>query len=227
MGAPIRVLRTALLLALAAVYLAVAHLSTVAGTPSTLGALVAVVPYMATTLGMAWHSPRRRLLLALWLAAALALAAQWPRLESSFAWIYLLQHAGTFALLGLIFGRSLAAGQVPMVSRFARRVHGDLAPALARYTRGATLAWTAFFGLMTVTSLLLFFSGAMVAWSLLANVLTPFLVAGVFLAEYVARRLALPAELRTGLVDSVRAAWHSSQNAGLVRQQHGAEPKRP
>lgn len=203
----------ALLLAVAfGAYLLLAHLTTAPDRPSTLGALVAVVPYMAIALGMALRSHHRRWALLLWAGVAGMLWLAWPLVKSRFEWIYFIQHLGVFSLLAIGFGRTLAAGAEPMITRFARVIHGDrLAPQLARYTRGATLAWTVFFGAMAGASTTLFLAGPMQHWSLLINVLTPILIGAMFVVEFAFRLLVLPPALRTGLADSVRAFLHASR----------------
>jgi len=209
-----RLSRTLLLAVAFGAYLLLAHLTTAPGQPSTLGALVAVVPYMGVALGLAVRSTHRALALMLWSAVAVLLWRAWPLVESRFEWIYFIQHFGAFALLAIGFGRSLADGAEPMVTRFARIIHGkDLAPALMRYTRRATLAWTLFFVTIAATSTLLFFAGSMQAWSLLINLLTPVLVATMFALEFAVRTAVLPPALRTGLADSVRAFIHASRGA--------------
>jgi uncharacterized membrane protein len=205
----VRHARSLLIAAAVAAYLLACHLTTAPGTASGAGAALAVGPYMATALALAWRSPWRAPLCTLWLAAAAALWLAWPLVSSNFAWIYLLQHAGTFALLALAFGATLGVGREPMVTRFARLLDDPLPEPVARYTRAVTLAWVLFFLLMAAASLLLFAFGPRAVWSLLINVLTPGLVAAMFLAEYAVRRCVLPPALRHGLVDSVRAVWQA------------------
>lgn len=197
-------LRVGLFVLVAALYYWLSHVYTSADRPSTAGALLSLAPYLAVALAMAWRSSRRALALGLWSLSLVALVAAGGFLRQNFAWIYLLQHAGTFALLTIGFGRTLATGRVPMISGFAQRIHGCLAPELARYTRGATLAWTLFFGAMLGTSLLLFVAAPIRWWSVFANLLTPVLIGAMFLLEYLVRR-RLPPEYRTGLVASIRA----------------------
>lgn len=197
-------------------WLVLAWLTTAPDQPSSFGALVAVVPYMAIALVMALRARSRAPAVALWLAAAALVWWQWPQIRSRFEWIYLIQHVGAFSLLALGFARTLAAGAEPLITRMARLTHEDpLPPALARYTRGATLAWTLFFSAMCASSLLLFFLGQMAAWSLLVTLLTPALTVAMFAAEYLVRLAVLPNDIRPGLVDSVRA---------VLRNRNGATP---
>jgi len=208
------VARVAAVAALAGLYYWLSHVLTAADRPSSAGALLSLAPYMGVALLMAWKSRRRAAALGLWALATLALALNWSLLRDNFEWIYLGQHAGAFTLLAIGFGRTLADGEMPMISRFAARIHGTLRPPLARYTRGATLAWTLFFAAMVAVSLLLFFAAPIQWWSVFANLLTPLLIGLMFLAEYLVRR-RLPREFRTGLVESIRAVLgHRREQAG-------------
>ena len=129
-----RTLRFVLVALVAVGYLLLAHLTTAPDRPSTLGALVAVLPLMLFGFVMAWRSSRAAL--GLWLAGMAALAWAWPLLEARFEWVYFIQHVGAFSLLAIVFARTLAEGEVPMITRFARLVHGaSLAPELLPYTR--------------------------------------------------------------------------------------------
>lgn len=205
------VLRWAALGVAVAGYIVMLHIYTARDTPSTTGALLAIAPMLAVSLLIAWRAAHRGLLLSLWLAAVALLALNWTLLQSNFAWVGLAQHAGTFTMLALFFGRTLQLGNTPIVSRMARQAHGSLPPPLARYTRRVTQAWTAFFAVMACASVVLFGGGHIALWSWLANILTPALIGAMFLAEYLVRRSVLPPELRTGLLDSIRAAWHGTR----------------
>lgn len=204
-------LRWAALGVVVAGYMAVLHVHTARAAPSSTGALLAIAPMLAVALLIAWRAAHRGLFMAMWFAAAALLVLNWPLLQSNFAWVGLAQHAGTFTMLAMLFGRSLQRGDTPMVSRMARQAHGGLPPPLARYTRRVTQAWTAFFALMAFASMLLFAADHIAAWSWLANILTPALIGAMFLAEYLVRRCVLPPELRTGLMDSIRAAWRGTR----------------
>lgn len=188
-------------------YLLLAHLTTATAEPSTLGALVAILPLACVAFLMAWRARHRRIGLGIWTAAMLALLVAWPTIESRFAWIYFIQHAGIFSLLAIAFGRTLAGGEEPMVTRFARMVHtAGLTPDVLRYTRAVTLLWTVFFIAMATTSILLFGLGDLAHWSLFANLLSPLLVVATFAGEFAVRLLVLPPGVRTSLLDSIRAS---------------------
>ena len=196
-----------LAVALVVGYITLLHQATARDTPSVLGALLALLPMGLTALWLAWISAYRPLAVGAWLAAAGLLAYHRGLLADHFAYVELVQHAGTFACLTALFGRTLVAGRTPMVSVFARTVHGSLPAELARYTRRLTAVWTTVFAVMSLSSLVLFFSGHVAQWSLLANVLTPLIIAAVFLIEYRIRCRCLPAHMRSTLIASMRAAW--------------------
>lgn len=164
------------------------------------GASLALVGY-----GFARDS---RLGMAAWLLLLVAFAAfAWhlPDMANPVATLYFVQHVGLNAAFGLLFGRTLRAGREPLITSLARLIHTTMTPALQRYTRQVTLAWTLFFTVMGLLSVLLFFLAPIEAWSLFANILTMPLVIAMFVAEYAVRRQVLPPEDRVGLLASVRA----------------------
>jgi uncharacterized membrane protein len=208
--------RWALVISLCLGYPVIAHMSAAAAHPSMRGALVAIAPLAGLALLMAWRSPRRPVMLAL-CASALAglyLASDW--LVGHYHWVFLIEHAGTYSLLCLAFGRTLASGETPMVSRFARVVHGDLSPALMRYTRRATWAWASYFGLIAGLSVLLFFGAPMRIWSAFANLLGIPLLMLMFCAEYAVRCWVLPAADRAGPLEAIRA-YRQASAGGAAR----------
>jgi uncharacterized membrane protein len=195
----------ALGIALSAGFAIVAHAALIEGTPPAVGAAVSVVP-LALLLFWAVRRSRSREALALGVAAvALALWFGWGRLERHFPDVLFLEHATTNLVLGILFGRTLFAEREPLVTTFARLVHGTLPPEVSRYTRGATIAWTLFFAALFAASCGLYLSGQREAWSLLANFVTPVAVGSMFLIEYAVRHRVLPHWERVGIMGGVRA----------------------
>jgi uncharacterized membrane protein len=190
-------------------YAVLSHLAAADPNPDLFDAAVAMAGPLALGAVLAWRSPQRLRMLLLFLAVCAALYASRHWLVQHFNWVFLLQHAGMQGLLGLAFGRSLRAGQIPMVSRFAAVVHGSLSPALERYTRQVTWAWTFYFGLMTSLSLLLFWLAPVAVWSVFANLLNLPLLIMMFAAEYGARVVLLPASDRSGPLTAIRA-WRQA-----------------
>ena len=188
-----------------------------AGPADQAGALVAIVPLLALAFVMAWRSSHRTALLLACVAACVAvyLARDW--LVAHYNWVFLLQHAGIHALLGVAFGRTLAAGHTPLVTGLARIVHRTVSPALVAYTRGVTWAWTCYFGAITALSLLVFALTPIAVWSAFANFATPVLLVLMFAGEYAVRCVVLPAADRVGPLEAIRA-WREASSAGTAQQ---------
>ena len=193
------------LLALGIGYALLSHRAAASTTPDLLGALVALAPLLALAFMLAWRSRQRALMLALSLAACAVIYGLRNWLIAHYNWVFLLQHAGIYALLCAAFGKTLRRGGTPMISRFASIVHGSLTPALARYTRAATWSWTVYFGATAGLSLLLFWLAPVAVWSTFANLLGMPLLGLMFAAEYAARCYALPAADRAGPLAAIRA----------------------
>jgi uncharacterized membrane protein len=205
--------RWAAIAAFCLAYSVLSHLAAADPRPDLLDAAVAIAPLMALAGLMAWRSPHRPAMLLLWLAGCAVLYGLSGWLVQNHNWVFLLQHAGMHTLLGLAFGRTLRAGQVPMVSRFAAIVHGRLSPALARYTRNVTWAWTLYFSAMALLSLLLFWLAPVAVWSVFANLLNLPLLVLMFAAEYVARLCLLAPSDRAGPLEAIRAYRQAGSGA--------------
>ncbi len=206
----LRGVRWAAIAAVCIAYPVLAHLASADPHPDRLDAAVAIAPLIALALVLAWRSPQRPWMLLLCLAGCALLYAMSGWLVLHYNWVFLLQHAGIQALLGLAFARTLRAGQQPMVSRFAAIIHGSLSPALARYTRQVTWAWTLYFAVMTTLSLLLFWLAPVNVWSAFANLLNLPLLVVMFSAEYAARLLLLAPSDRAGPLEAIRAYRQAS-----------------
>lgn len=193
-------------------YSVLSHFAAADSHPDPLDAAVAIAPLLALAGLLAWRSPQRPWMLLLFLAGCTTLYGLSGWLVQHYNWVFLLQHVGFQALLGLTFGRSLRAGQVPMVSRFAAIVHGGLSPALARYTRQVTWAWTLYFAAITSVSLLLFWLAPVTVWSVFANLLNLPLLVLMFAAEYIARLCLLAPSDRAGPLEAIRAYRQASSS---------------
>ncbi|HWI78824.1 MAG TPA: hypothetical protein VNS31_06475 [Ramlibacter sp.] len=207
-----RVIRWGAALALGVGYSFLAHRASVSATPDLGGALVAILPLVGLAVAMAWRSTRRVTMIAACLAACVALFAVRDWMVAHYNGVFLLQHAGMYALLCVAFGRTLQAGSTPMITGFARIVHGTLSPALVSYTRSATWAWSIYFGAVTAASLLLFWLAPIAIWSYFANLLSPVLLVLMFAGEYAVRCCILPAADRAGPLESIRAYRRASSS---------------
>ncbi|MEX3961861.1 hypothetical protein AB4Y42_06540 [Paraburkholderia sp. EG286B] len=176
------------------------------------GLAMALVPPLAIALAAAARSSRRAWLLPLWTLVVLALWFMRTPLALHFEWGLYLEHVSFNLAMALLFGRTLAAGRVPLCTQFASMIHGGaLPPAVARYTRQITLAWTLFFVAIAGVSTLMFAVAPIVAWSTFANYLALPLVAVMFVAEHACRRFVLPGEPNAGMLDAIRAYRQTTQ----------------
>ncbi len=112
----------------------------------------------------------------------------WPLILANTQALYFAQHVGTNALLAWVFGHTLAAGATPLVVTFARMVHPDLPAEIEAYARKVTAAWTVFFLLTCLVSVVLFFAAPLAVWSAFAVLLQWPSVAVFFVGEYLLRR---------------------------------------
>lgn len=119
--------------------------------------------------------------------------------------LYLAEHVGIHAFLAISFGMTLRRGARPLISRLADRVHGGLTPAMARYTRKVTAAWTIYFGAMAALSIALHASAPFAVWAVFANLLTPLALALMFGGEYLLRYRLHPEFERVTLAQMIRA----------------------
>ena len=201
--------RTRLSIALAAAlsvgFAALAHFALTDGLTPTLGALLSLLPIALLVLWAARRSSQRALALVAIVGAAVALWLGWGALERHFPDLFFIEHAGVNLVLAIIFGRTLAPGREPLCTRFARLLHGPLPEEVARYSRRVTLAWTVFFAALFTLSCVLYLGRFVAAWSVLANIASPLLVALMFVVEYGVRHRVLPDWERVGVLGSIRA----------------------
>lgn len=108
-------------------------------------------------------------------------------------------HAAAYLFLLWYFGRTLGRGREPLISRFARSVHGALDPEMARFTRNVTIAWCLFFTVQLIASALLFGFAPLGAWSLFINILNLPLVALMFVGQFACRVIRFPGYPRVSL----------------------------
>ncbi len=196
---------TALLVALSVAGAVLAHFTIVDRFSPALGALLSLVPAALFLLWMARRSRHRWVVAAAIAAAALAAWIEWGSLERNFPNVFFVEHAGGNLVLAFVFGRTLAAGRVPLCARFAEMLHGALPPEVAVYARRVTVAWTIFFASLALASVVLYLGGFLTAWSALATMASPVLVALMFVVEYAVRLRALPHWERVGILGGIRA----------------------
>lgn len=118
--------------------------------------------------------------------------------------LYVAQHVGIHLLLLATFAGTLRGNGLSLIGTLAQRVH-PLTPAMVRYTRSVTIAWSLYFLAMPLLSLAVYGFGSWEAWSLLANLGTPLAIAALFLGEHLLRYRIHPEFERTRLIDALRA----------------------
>jgi len=213
--------RTALIAAGCAGVALVAHLTIIERFPAAIGAALCLVPLAAVGLLALRRAAHAGFVAFAVVAAGAALWLAWSGLERRFADVLFAEHVTLNLVLALVFGRTLRAGREPLVTRFARVIHeGGIPSEVERYTRRVTLAWTVFFLLVAGTSAALYAGHWLVAWSLLANVGSPVLVALMFAIEHAVRRRALPHWQHVGLVAGIRAFARHFRGARLGPASH-------
>lgn len=205
--------------------LALAFLSSSGRLPPTLSVGIALTPPLAGAVALSWRTRLRWpvLLAAIALGIAAALNLDWLARHVSALWF--VQHAGVHGLLAIYFGRTLLPGEVPLATRIARAVLPSMPPAVVRYSRGVTLAWTIYFVAMTVISVALYVGSSTAAWSTFATVVSGPLVAVMFVLEFAVRRRLLPASHCASIAQTVagfRALMRDPAARALpARQPHG------
>ena len=182
-----------------------AHLAVIDGLSPTVGALLSLLPAAALA-SWALRRPRyRKAGIAALFIVSLALVSAWWALEQHFRSVLFVEHAGANLALAVLFGRTLLGGREALCTRLARLLHGHLPPEVVRYTRQVTVAWTVLFVTLFMASAALYLGNFVTEWSILANILSPLLVALMFLVEYAIRLRALPEWERTGILGAFRA----------------------
>jgi len=123
--------------------------------------------------------------------------------------LYVLQHAGLHAALGISFAASLRQ-PLSLIGKLASRVHGNgLTPEMVRYTHHVTRAWVAYFFGMAALSVGVYVAAPWAAWSFLANIATPLAMVLLFVGEYLLRYRLHPEFERATLTDALRA-WRNT-----------------
>jgi len=213
---PVGVIRRSAIAAGVIAYPVLAHYSTATSAANSfpsLGVTIALAPVLTIAAWLAWRSPQRRAMLALCAAVGCLLWLYRDMLEQHFGWVYFIQHAGIYVLLGAAFGLTLRRGRAPLCTRFAQATRGSLSPEVAHYTRRVTLAWTLLFLGISLISTLLFLFSSIAVWSVFANFLSLPLIALMFIVEHLVRRRRLPDLEQHGIMDSI-LAFRNTPKAG-------------
>lgn len=182
-----------------------AHVVFSNGEQARAATLFAWAPIAATVLWFVRHSRWRLVSIFAIALATLAILFIVPVHSTDASLVYQFQYLAMQAALAAVFGRTLLAGCEPLVTRFARLVHGALPAPIERYTRAVTVAWTAFFALMAAVAIALYALASREAWSAFVNLLTIPLVLAMFVMEYAVRRIRFPDFEHSSILEGARA----------------------
>lgn len=220
--------RTALaaVVAGAAACLALAYLSSSGRLPPLLSVGIALTPLLAGAVALSWSSRLRWPVLFAAASLVVAAAFQLDRLAQHVSTLWFAQHVAAHALFALVFGRTLLPGKVPLTTRIAQAVLPSMPPAVVRYSRGVTLAWTIYFVAMTAVSVAIYFGFSTAVWSTFATAVSGPLVALMFVLEFAVRRCVLPAS-HCGTIAQTVAGFRalmrepSARPTSTAHQPHG------
>ena len=126
------------------------------------------------------------------LLAALALAAAAWHFSGRVAFLVFVPPLAAFAFMAYFFGRTLRAGEEPLIQRIARKADPVLPADVARYTRALTVIWTVVFASLFLLALALAPLLAFASWSRWVNGLGYLVPAALFLGEYFHRKRRFP-----------------------------------
>lgn len=202
--------RVALVVLIGATYVLACHWLMTRAQPSPWNVVGVLAPMVIAIAIGALRSGQRALAAIATLALAALCGQALLGVQVPTRWLYLAQHVGVNLFLGAGFGSTLRAGQSPLITTLARRVHPNhFPPAMAIYTRQVTWAWTLYFIAIAAVSVALYAFAPFDAWALFANLLTPLSVALMFIGEYVLRYRLHPEFERTTVADAIRSYMHS------------------
>ncbi len=121
-------------------------------------------------------------------------------------------------LMAGVFGATLRRGETPLIVRIAELDGAAaLTPEFVRYLRALTQAWALFFIVMAALSLVLMIYAPYEWWSLFVNVLSWPLIALMFAAEWIVRRVGyrdLPPHTPLDIVARILAYQRQAGRAG-------------
>lgn len=183
--------------------LALAYLSSAGRLPPALSVTIALAPPLVGAVALAWRSRLRTPIALAGLGLLLVAAPRADELSRHISTLWFVQHAAVHALLAVVFGRTLLPGAEPLATRIARAVLPSMPPAVLRYSRGVTLAWTVYFVAMTALSVALFLGSSTATWSTFATLVSGPLVALMFVLEFALRRRMLPASHCASIAQTV------------------------
>jgi len=128
-----------------------------------------------------------------------------------------ISHATAYLFLLWYFGRTLARGREPLITRIARRVHGALQPEIEHFTRNVTIAWCAFFAAQLAASALLHAFAPLELWSAFVNLLNLPLLGLMFAGQWIWRNVLHPGFPRATTRQAIEAFIRDASLSGSER----------
>lgn len=168
-------------------YQILVHSAMLHGQPGYLRLALSLLPLLAFAVWIARCAQHRAAWSLALAAGAVAIYVVEHEAQLGLAAAYGIPHTAIYLILLATFGRTLARGREPIITGFARRVHGTLPPNMRTYTRRLTRAWCLFFAAQIAISAGLFMLAPLAVWSLFVNVLNLPLLVLMFGAEYLYR----------------------------------------
>jgi uncharacterized membrane protein len=189
--------------------LAYAALSQYSASPAnshakTIGALLSVVPVLLIAVALVWWWSWRLTALLIAALSGVLLYRNWPLIERNYEWADLIQQFAIYGLVTLVFVRSLFANRIPLCALLAQQMYGELTAHENSYMRWATVAWAAFYGLMTAAVLGLFFAASRRDWSFFVNFTAWGLMVLAGFIDHALRRRLLPRHREGGILALIR-----------------------
>src|SRR5712691_1547427 len=166
---------------------------------------VVLLPLLALACWIVSRSRNKPLWLAALVAAGAGVYVMYHQERLGLAAVSGLPHAAAYLFLLWYFGSTLARGREPIITRFARRVHGALQPAMELYTRRLTIAWCVFFAAQLIASALLYAFATLNAWSLFINLFNLPLLLLMFVGESIYRVVRHPDHPRASIAVAIQA----------------------
>jgi hypothetical protein len=131
----------------------------------------------------------------------------------SIQWVNLIPNSLIYGSLALMFAKTLAKGQIPLITQLATKIEGPLPAAIERYTRQVTLAWALFFALNVVVSIALYYFVSFAAWSLFSNVYSTPMLIGMFILEFGYRKIRYRHYKTASFSDGMKAFMSHSDDS--------------
>jgi uncharacterized membrane protein len=204
-----------------AAYFAVMYQSAFADDSGSRTLVLTVLAWQVFAQWILWKQGKRVIAVAL-SVVCLPFLYFYQHLES-IQWVNLIPNSLIYGSLALMFAKTLAKGQVPLVTQLATKIEGPLPAAIENYTRLVTVAWAVFFALNVVISIALYYFVSFAAWSLFSNVYSTPLLLGMFVLEFAYRKTRYRQYKTASFADGMKAFMSHSEDANAGDKANGSD----